>query len=77
MLDLSDIHEQARYGNSVCFVKHEHMGAGRTKEEAIDNWREWTAFEYGYEWADWSRARHRLVTCNARCVVRATPCRRR
>lgn len=84
---MSDMHEQRRVGGKRCFTDHYHQGAsagersrGRAMAAAITSWREFTAFEYGTDWANYAKAAGKQVSCSNSggswsCSLDALPCR--
>lgn len=85
---MADMHDQRREGGKICLTDHYHQGtgAGRTKRTAraaaITSWQEFTAFEYGLDWAYFRNAKSRGVsydrTSNGwEAIVEGRPCRRR
>lgn len=81
------LHAVRREGGRICMTDHWHYGSGgvqavksRAQREAIRSWAEFTAFEYGTDWARWYRAASRKVNCARasggwRCDVEARPCK--
>ncbi len=81
------IHDLRREGRLYCTVDHYHSGQGtaqRTKKRAIRSaaraWSEFTAWEYGTDWAKWRYARSKAVSCDGPkgaviCSVEARPCK--
>lgn len=81
------IHDLRREGRFYCTASHEHVGTGtaqRTKKRAVRSaardWSGFTAWEYGTDWARWSYARGKTVSCNGPrgsivCTVSARPCK--
>lgn len=80
------MHTQARVGNKMCMVDHWHYGSGSGKtkalaqRDAIGSWQSFTDFEYGSDWARFSKAAAKKVSCsrsggNYSCQVEARPCR--
>ena len=59
---MASAHSWRSKGNKTCFEDHAHTGGadGRTKnaakKAAIREWREFTAWEYGSNWAIYRRA---------------------
>lgn len=85
---LASMHDQRREGRKVCMSSHFHSGTGqgRTKKAAkaaaIKAWQEFTAFEYGLDWAYYRRAasrglRYDRTASGWEAYVEARPCRRR
>ena len=82
----ASMHDQARVGRKMCMTDHYHYGngEGRTKalaqREAISSWQSFTDFEYGSDWARFSKAVAKRVSCSKSgsgfsCQVEARPCR--
>ena len=84
------LHDARRERGKLCLSSHFHDGYSsgqRSKKEAetvaIRAWAEFTAFEYGTDWARWSRAASRGLSCSRDasggwgCHAQARPCRRR
>jgi hypothetical protein len=86
---VAGIHEQRREGGRTCFVDHYHYGssAGLPSKKAafaagIKSWADFTDFEYGSDWARWSRASSKSAKCSQAglggswsCDISARPCR--
>lgn len=83
----ASIHDLRRAGSSLCMIDHAHFGTGtgttksRARKAAIGNWAGFTAWEYGTDWARFSRARAKSVKCARAssgwsCDVSAMPCKR-
>ena len=83
---LASMHDMARVGGKMCMTDHYHYGNGdgRTKaaaqKEAISSWQSFTDFEYGSDWARFSKAVAKRVSCSQSggsfsCQVEARPCR--
>lgn len=55
-------HDLRKEGGKTCMAEHAHYGSGdaRTKEaaraSAIRSWAEFTAWEYGTDWARWGKS---------------------
>jgi hypothetical protein len=82
----AEMHAQARVGNKVCMTEHSHQGGSDGKAtrkvaevEAIRNWSSFTDFEYGSDWASFSLAVGKTMSCENNggwsCSVDARPCR--
>lgn len=82
----ASMHDLARVGGKMCMTDHYHYGNGdgRTKaaaqREAISSWQSFTDFEYGSDWARYSKAVGKRVSCSQSgggfsCQVEARPCR--
>lgn len=83
---LAESHDWRREGGRTCFLDHYHFGSGSgsTKaaatKDAISSWAGFTDFEYGSNWARWSRAASKQVSCTKAasgydCQISARPCR--
>jgi len=84
---MASMHEQRRVGGRRCFTDHSHYGSSsgersraRALSAAIVSWREFTAFEYGTDWAHFGRAIGKSINCTGAgadwgCSIDATPCR--
>jgi hypothetical protein len=81
-------HAQARVGNKVCMIKHEHYGEGelpsRRGAEATAKraWSSFTAWEYGRPWGSYALAESKKMNCTQSgdrwlCKTTARPCRPR
>ncbi len=80
------LHTMKRYGKKVCFEGHFHTGSGTgaTKKaaevDAVKAWAGFTAWEYGTDWAQWSKAHAKTLTCSQNssgfsCQADAMPCK--
>ena len=80
------MHTQARVGNKMCMTDHWHYGSGSgstkaaAQKDAISSWQSFTDFEYGSDWARFSKAVAKKVSCSQSggsysCQVEARPCR--
>lgn len=85
---MADMHDQRREGSKICLSGHFHtgVGKGRTKRAAraaaIKAWQEFTAFEYGLDWAYFRTANSKGIGYERssdawEATVEARPCRRR
>ena len=84
----SALHTLARERGKICMVGHFHSGTSSDKKSkriarkaAIKSWEEFTDWEYGSDWAKFSRSRNQGKKCSKsgktwRCSVEARPCRR-
>ena len=83
---LTGLHDKVRIGGKLCFRGHSHAGnssghASRkaAEVEAIRNWQDFTAFEYGNAWASYRLAAGKSMHCSGGgswgCTIDATPCR--
>jgi hypothetical protein len=82
----ASMHNQARVGNKMCMTDHYHYGSGTgatkaaAQKSAISSWSSFTDFEYGSDWARFSKAAAKKVSCSSSggsytCQVEARPCR--
>ncbi|MGI9568748.1 MAG: hypothetical protein ACR2PH_03185, partial [Desulfobulbia bacterium] len=84
------LHALKKERGRICMVDHFHTGVGADKKSkykarkaAIKSWEEFTGWEYGSDWAKFSRARNRGQLCKKTgktswsCSVEARPCRRK
>lgn len=84
---MASMHDQRRVGGRLCFTDHTHTGSSTgasskaaALKQAIDSWRSFTAFEYGTDWASFSRAIGKATSCSQSggrwdCSVEGRPCR--
>jgi len=79
-------HSLRKEGGRSCMTDHFHSGSGsgRTKaaaqQAAVRSWANFTAFEYGSDWARWGAARSKSVRYTKESSgwsadVDARPCR--
>jgi hypothetical protein len=82
----ASMHNQARVGGKMCMTDHWHYGNGSgsskaaAQREAISSWQSFTDFEYGSDWARFSKAVGKRISCSQSgggfsCQVEARPCR--
>ncbi len=80
------MHGLRKEGGRTCFTDHYHygIGSGATKaaaqKDAIASWSSFTDFEYGSDWARFSRAASKAISCtgpagNVSCQIEARPCK--
>lgn len=81
------MHDLRREGGRLCMSDHWHYGTGgpqktksRAQRAAIRSWADFTAMEYGTDWARWGRAKSKKASCSRSsggwdCSVEARPCR--
>ncbi|WP_291179085.1 hypothetical protein [Hyphomicrobium sp.] len=80
------MHDLRREGGKTCFTDHYHYGngSGATKaaaqKDAIGSWASFTDFEYGSDWARFSRAASKSISCSGSagsvsCQIEARPCK--
>ncbi len=80
------MHDLRKEGGRTCFTDHYHYGngAGATKaaaqKAAIGAWASFTDFEYGSDWARFSRAAGKSMSCSSGgggidCQIEARPCK--
>jgi len=85
---MASMHDWQKVGRKTCLKEHYHSGSGegRTKRKArraaIVDWENFTAFEYGTDWARFKSAASRETTYEKgpkgwTASVEARPCRRR
>jgi len=83
----ASIHTLRKERGKLCMADHFHSGEGqgrttrRAKRAAAIDWGGFTGFEYGTDWARFSRAGSRTSKCGRvsggwSCQVEARPCRR-
>jgi len=83
---LASMHDMRREGGRLCFTDHYHYGNGNgstkaaAQRDAIASWAGFTDFEYGSDWARYSRAAGKRMSCSGSggsysCQVEARPCR--
>lgn len=85
----ASMHSWTKVGRKTCMTDHTHYGSStghRTERAAmraaIKDWQEFTAGEYGLDWAYFHRAHARLKSCNRapggwECSIEGRPCRNR
>lgn len=82
----ASMHNQARVGGKMCMTDHYHYGSGdgatkaAAQRAAIGSWQSFTDFEYGSDWARFSKAVGKRVSCSQSgsgysCQVEGRPCR--
>jgi hypothetical protein len=83
---IADMHSLRREGGRTCMSDHFHSGSSsgqRTKAaaaaEAIRSWADFTALEYGSDWARYGKAASRSMRCKSAadgwsCDLEARPC---
>lgn len=81
------MHDMRRERGRLCMTDHWHSGSGSgpskraARNAAVRAWQNFTALEYGTDWARFSRARSKGVKCTRTgrraydCSVEARPCR--
>jgi hypothetical protein len=84
---LASIHALRHEGGRLCMVDHFHYGSGgpsssqgAAQREAIRSWADFTALEYGSDWAHYGRAGSARLKCKRGasgwyCDAEARPCR--
>lgn len=61
------LHDLGRQGGRLCMLSHSHSGSGEgpTKKAAmaaaVRSWFEYTAWEYGTDWARWGKSAGKSV----------------
>lgn len=85
---MAGMHDWVKVGRKTCLRDHTHTGNSsgqRTKKQAlaaaIKSWQEFTAFEYGTDWAYFKYANAKVNSCSQEssgwtCSVEARPCNR-
>jgi len=79
-------HDLRREGGRTCMSDHYHYGNGNgstkaaAQKDAIASWAGFTDFEYGSNWARYSRAAGKRMSCSQSgggyaCSVEARPCK--
>ena len=80
-------HDLRRERGKLCFRDHWHYGSGTGKSKkaarisAIRSWAQFTALEYGTDWARFSRASGKSIKCLPAgggawdCQIDARPCK--
>ncbi|HYD16161.1 MAG TPA: hypothetical protein VEA77_07155 [Hyphomicrobium sp.] len=79
-------HDLRREGGRTCFTDHYHYGSGSgaskaaAQKDAIGSWISFTDFEYGSDWARFSRAASKGISCSKGgsgfdCQIEARPCK--
>jgi hypothetical protein len=81
------MHDLRKEGGRTCFTDHFHYGSGTgatkaaAQKAAIGSWASFTDFEYGSDWARFSRAAGKGMTCSRTgsggydCQIEARPCK--
>jgi hypothetical protein len=79
------VHDLRKEGGKTCFTDHYHYGSGSgatkaaAQKDAIASWVSFTDFEYGSDWAHFSRAAGKSVSCSGggsvSCQIEARPCK--
>jgi hypothetical protein len=79
-------HDLRKEGGRTCFSDHYHYGSGNgatkaaAQKDAIASWASFTDFEYGSDWARFSRAASKGMSCSNSgggfdCQIEARPCK--
>jgi hypothetical protein len=79
-------HDLRKEGGRTCMSYHYHYGNGNgstkaaAQKDAIASWAGFTDFEYGSNWARYSRAASKRMSCSQSgggfsCQVEARPCK--
>ncbi|MDX2289848.1 MAG: hypothetical protein NW217_13625 [Hyphomicrobiaceae bacterium] len=84
---MAGMHAWTKVGGKTCLADHAHFGGSsgsfKSKQaalkDAISSWQGFTAFEYGTDWANFSIAHAKKVSCTDdasgwSCNVEANPC---
>lgn len=86
---LASMHDWRRERGKTCMRDHWHYGSSgahrskkRARLAAIRSWQNFTAWEYGSDWARFYRSGSRKIRCSRSsagwsCDVEGRPCRRR
>jgi len=80
------MHDLRKEGGRTFFTDHYHYGSGAgaskaaAQKDAIGSWVSFTDFEYGSDWARFSRAASKSISCsgsggNVSCQIEARPCK--
>lgn len=80
------MHDLRKEGGRTCFADHYHYGNGSgankaaAQKAAIGSWSSFTDFEYGSDWARFSRAASKSMSCSGSsggvdCQIEARPCK--
>jgi hypothetical protein len=80
------MHDLRKEGGRTCFTDHYHYGNGSgankaaAQRDAIGSWQSFTDFEYGSDWARFSKAASKGISCSKGssgidCQVQARPCK--
>jgi hypothetical protein len=84
---LAVLHDLRRESGRNCFLDHYHYGNSSgapnrkaAEIEAVSSWSTFVDFEYGSDWARFSRAAAKSVKCEQTgggwgCSVEARPCK--
>jgi hypothetical protein len=83
---LASIHSWRREKGKTCFVDHFHYGTSEGEKTrkaavaaAVRSWADFTDFEYGSDWAKFSKAASKSIKCTQSngwgCNIEARPCR--
>ncbi len=80
------MHDLRKEGGRTCFTDHFHYGNGKgatkasAQKDTVGSWASFTDFEYGSDWARFSRAAGKTMSCsgssgNVDCQIEARPCK--
>ena len=80
------MHDLRKEAGKTCFTDHYHYGSGSgatkaaAQKDAIGSWASFTDFEYGSDWARFSRAASKAVSCSGSAgsvssQIEARPCK--
>lgn len=83
---IAGIHSWMKVGKKTCFDGHAHSGTGTgpskkvAEMQAINAWAGFTAWEYGTDWANLTKAIKKSMKCSGSghsysCDLEATPCK--
>lgn len=83
---MAGMHEWRKERGRWCFTNHYHSGSSGIKSSkrlaqraALKSWWEYTAGEYGSDWANFRKSASQKKTCSRRgggweCMVESRPC---
>lgn len=84
---MADLHAKVRVGNKLCMSDHYHSGQSSNQpskaaaeKEAIQNWQDFTVWEYGGAWGSYAASVAKSMRCDGAatswsCTVESRPCR--
>jgi hypothetical protein len=83
---LATMHDMVTVGGRHCFATHTHSGWGQGGSKAAaeaaahKSWYEYTAFEYGSDWASWAKSTAKKVSYTKEgygwsATVESRPCK--
>jgi hypothetical protein len=79
-------HDLRKERGRLCMSDHYHQGGGdgaskkAAQNAAVKSWQDFTSLEYGSNWASFSRASGKSLSCSQtsggyECNIEARPCR--